>query len=119
MSDQYDSTRRLCMSSKLVSIVHVDLVAIALLVALWLMRTCDSRAAESDEAKEVARRRAAAGDRSASRRRRPSRSSISRRASRSSTRPIRPMPTASLIKFPVMIAAYDAIEKGKLDRSTT
>jgi D-alanyl-D-alanine carboxypeptidase (penicillin-binding protein 5/6) len=25
-----------------------------------------------------------------------------------------PMPTASLIKFPVMIAAYDAIEKGKL-----
>ncbi|MCI0332274.1 MAG: serine hydrolase [Planctomycetes bacterium] len=26
----------------------------------------------------------------------------------------KPMPTASLIKFPVMIAAYDAIEKGKL-----
>jgi D-alanyl-D-alanine carboxypeptidase (penicillin-binding protein 5/6) len=25
-----------------------------------------------------------------------------------------PMPTASLIKFPVMIAAYDAVEKGKL-----
>ncbi|MEX0611831.1 MAG: serine hydrolase [Pirellulales bacterium] len=26
----------------------------------------------------------------------------------------KPMPTASLIKFPVMIAAYDAVEKGKL-----
>ena len=24
------------------------------------------------------------------------------------------MPTASLIKFPVMVAAYDAVEKGKL-----
>lgn len=27
----------------------------------------------------------------------------------------RPMPTASLIKLPVMIAAYDAVEKGKLN----